>query len=199
MIAKTSSATIEGILSGETSISVKTCWVVLGSPETIPAKIIKEIPLPIFFSDINSPIHIRNIVPAVIKDTATIRSNLSILLIIPWLFNKVIIANPWSIAKGTVAYLVYWLNFCLPASPDSWYNSFTWGNIIVRSCIMIEAVIYGPIPSITREKFSIPPPVKALNSPSNWLLLKKSFNLCESTIGIGIWAAILNIISITAT
>ena len=44
----------------------------LGIPATIPAKINKETPFPIPFSEINSPSHIMIIDPAVIDNTAAI-------------------------------------------------------------------------------------------------------------------------------
>ena len=52
------------------------CCNVRGNPSTIPAKMIREMPLPIFFSVINSPNHIKKIVPAVIVKTIVINLKL---------------------------------------------------------------------------------------------------------------------------
>ena len=48
-------------------IIVNVCPIAVGIPDTIPAKIIKEIPFPIPPCVICSPIHIRSIVPASIE------------------------------------------------------------------------------------------------------------------------------------
>ena len=59
----------KGVSSPCLNISV-TCTAVLGNWATIPANISNDIPLPIPFSDILSPIQTRNIVPATSVVTA---------------------------------------------------------------------------------------------------------------------------------
>src|SRR3990172_6908250 len=46
------------------------CWAKVGKPAIMPAKISIDIPFPMFLSEINSPSHIRNIVPAAITRIA---------------------------------------------------------------------------------------------------------------------------------
>ena len=66
MIVTIATAPKTTILSScEGSKTSRVCWMNVGILVTIPAKINSEMPLPIFFSEISSPIHIRNIVPAV--------------------------------------------------------------------------------------------------------------------------------------
>ncbi len=60
--------------------------------------------------------------------------------------------------------------------------------MIVESCIMIEAVINGPIPSIMMERLEKPPPEKRLSSPKNSFPEKKLCNLEASTPGTGMVA-----------
>jgi hypothetical protein len=38
--------------------------------------------------------------------------------------------------------------------------------------MIIEAVMYGPTPSITIERVESPPPEKIFKRPKNWLLSK---------------------------
>ena len=140
---------------------------VVGNPATIPAKIKSDTPLPRFFSDINSPSHIRNTDPAAITKSELIQVKISSCPITPCRESKTIKPYPCSIARGTVKSRENWLNFCLPASPSYLYICSRDGNIIVKSCMMIEPVMYGPRPSITIEKLSKPPPVKALINPNS--------------------------------
>jgi hypothetical protein len=44
--------------------------------------------------------------------------------------------------------------------------------MIVSSWMMIDAVTYGPTPSMATEKFLSPPPAKMLNNPNSWLLFR---------------------------
>ena len=62
---------------------------------------------------------------------------------------------------------------------------------MVKSCMMIVAVIYGPTPSITIESFPKAPPENKSKKPNNWLDPKNIFNLIKSTLGIGIAEKIL--------
>ena len=60
-----------------------------------------------------------------------------------------------------VTYLVIDAIFFLPSSP-SFCISSNFGIAIVRSCMMIEDVIYGVMLSAKRDILSNEPPVKAL-------------------------------------
>ena len=62
---------------------------------------------------------------------------------------------------------------------------------MVKSCIIIVAVIYGPTPSITIESLPKAPPENRSKKPNNWLDPKNIFNLIRSTLGIGIAEKIL--------
>ena len=44
---------------------------------------------------------------------------------------------------------------------------------MVRTWMMIEAVMKGPTPSITIERLDRPPPEKMFRNPKNWLELSK--------------------------
>ena len=63
--------------------------------------------------------------------------------------------------RPIVTYLVIDAIFFLPSSP-SFCISSNLGIAIVRSCIMIEDVIYGVMLSAKRDILSNEPPVKAL-------------------------------------
>ena len=107
--------------------------------------------------------------------------------------------NDWSTASGTVRRRTYWLNFFRPASPLSCINSLMRGAIIERSCMIIDAVMYGPIPSITIENRESPPPESALNTPKNWFPLRNWLIRSGSTPGTGIAASMRNIKSPNTT
>jgi hypothetical protein len=77
-----------------------------------------------------------------------------------------------------------------PASPPSFCISPSLGIMIVSSWMMIEAVMYGPTPSIATEKFLSPPPAKILNNPNNWLLFRTEDSPERFINGIGICARI---------
>src|SRR3989344_1698247 len=44
----------------------------------------------------------------------------------------------------------------------------------VMSCMRIDAVRYGPTPSMTMERLENPPPENTFNRPKNWLLLRNA-------------------------
>src|SRR3989338_9152533 len=72
---------------------------------------------------------------------------------------------------------------------------FKAGTIMVRSCIMIEPVIYGPTPSMIMERFESPPPENIFRMPKNWLLERKRLSARVSMPGIGIAESNLKTIS----
>ena len=125
-----------------------------GILDMIPTNIIIELPLPKPFSVILSPIHITSILPAT-KVIITVETKNKLLdckarLTIP---NVIPIAciNP----NTRAVYLVYAFIFFLPSSPD-FCSSFKLSKPIVRSCIIIEAVINGPIPNANIVKLLAP-------------------------------------------
>ena len=77
--------------------------IAVGKPETIPPKIMMEMPLPSPRSVICSPSHIRNIVP-VTKVTTVLSSNIKPGLITKpgCACNATEIPNAWNVAKNTV-------------------------------------------------------------------------------------------------
>ena len=141
------------------------CPMFAGNAATIPAKIRRETPFPMPFSVISSPSHIRSSVPAVITLRAANVINGESGSIIPCRERSVKNANPCTNEKGTASILPYWLNLCFPASPSSLYILSRAGKTIVKSCVTIVAVMYGPSPSMTMENCSRAPPVNKLISP----------------------------------
>jgi hypothetical protein len=80
----------------------KMLYVPTGTPATIPAKMISEMPLPMPFSLIFSPSHIRNVEPAV-SDTMMLRYvNRLGLVSTPQLLARVVTPMPWMTARTTV-------------------------------------------------------------------------------------------------
>src|SRR3989344_1227434 len=93
--------------SWEASHVRNNCLMLVGRPETMPAKITRETPLPIPFSVISSPIHMRNIVPAVIVRSVGIREMSEGCSMICCLIRIVRKAYPCKNAKGTVSMRPY--------------------------------------------------------------------------------------------
>ena len=60
----------------------------------------------------------------------------------------------------TVAYRVYCMIFCRP--PSSRDNRLSDGITAVSSCSMIEALMYGMMPSEKTAQFSSAPPLKKI-------------------------------------
>ena len=61
-----------------------------------------------------------------------------------------------------VRYRVYCVIFCRP--PTSFASLLSLGTTAVSSCTMIEALMYGMIPSAKIEQAATTPPLKALMS-----------------------------------
>jgi len=120
---------------------------------------IVEIPFEIPFSVINSPIHIRRIDPTAIAnpDKRTVVRSVEITAPPSILLTRYTDPIPCKKANGKVRYLVYWLIFAWPTSPCS-ESSSTAGTITPRSCIIIDAVIYGEIPIAIKANLSKAPP-----------------------------------------
>ncbi len=120
------------------------------------------IPLPIPYSSICSPIHIRKIVPAVMIQTHTnpgqkpryAGSTTFMFGLIMYCTQKAL----WMAHRPTVAYLVYSLMRFRPLSP-SFIMASSEGTTLPRSWKMIEAEIYGmiPRPKIVLMPIEVPP------------------------------------------
>ena len=84
--------------------------------------------------------------------------------------------SDWTIDKRIVPYRVYWVIFFRPASP-SFESRSSAGITTTSSCRMIEAEIYGMMPSAKTESRRRFPPEKRSTIPSsvfaawskNWL------------------------------
>ena len=164
----------------------------IGTLEIIPTNIIIELPLPKPFSVILSPIHINNILADTnVKIIVEIKNILSVLRALKPLIIPNVIPIACTRASANAVYLVYLLIFFLPSSPDFWSSSRL-SKPIVRSCKMIDAVIYGPIPNANSVKLLNAPPVNILYRESRLLLPTISFIILVSTPGTGIVAPILN-------
>ena len=59
---------------------------------------------------------------------------------------------------------MYWVIFCWPTSPSFCRRSSD-GTTTVSSCRMIDAVMYGMIPSANRDRRERLPPEKRLRKP----------------------------------
>ncbi|OQA16782.1 MAG: hypothetical protein BWY61_02188 [Firmicutes bacterium ADurb.Bin354] len=127
---------------------------------------IREIPLPIPRSVICSPSHIRIIVPVVIVTAVTMKKpmpasadTIFIPLPSPDCFNHIAIPADWKRQSTTVRYFVYFCIFLLPSAPSFFIFSRA-GTTMVISWRMIDAEIYGMIPSEKTVKRLNAPPAK---------------------------------------
>ena len=146
----------------------------LGIRDTIEAKISSEMPLPIPRWVISSPIHISSIVPAV--SVITIRNTfgsvkLEISVTFAWLWklrNRNTSPIDCANASATVRYRVYWVIRCWPTSPSLESRSSD-GTATCRICRMIDAVMYGMIPSAKIASRPSDPPENRLSRPRTLL------------------------------
>ena len=133
-----------------------------------------EIPFPTPFSVIRSPIHIRNALPAVSVQTTIAQFTKLYSSRSPCLPNPTAIAIDSISARATVTYLVIAAIFFLPSSP-SFCISSSFGIAIVRSCMIMEDVMYGVILRAKMDILLKEPPVNAskkLNASPVWLAKK---------------------------
>ncbi len=116
-----------------------------GRLATIPAKMIRLMPLPTPRAVICSPSHIRNIVPPTRVITQEKRKNH------PGSYtagpkepricsSPMAMPQAWKMAMNTVRYRVYWLSFLRPCSP-SFFSCSQEGIAAVSSCTMMEALM----------------------------------------------------------
>ena len=134
-----------------------------GNPAAIPPKMMIEIPLPRPRSVICSPSHIRNIVPVTSVTTVVRRNSMPGSVTRPgWFSSAAAIPNAWKVASTTVKYRVYCVIFRCPACP-SFFSASSCGETIASNCMMIDAEMYGMIPSAKIVKSA--PPENMLNMP----------------------------------
>ena len=98
--------------------------------------------------------------------------------------------KPWNIANTTVKILVYCDNFLLPASPSSFCSFSKEGITTETNCIMIDAVMKGPIPSANTDTAPKAPPENKSRKPmillpcamfaKTWLLIPNKGNCAPS-------------------
>ena len=133
-----------------------------GSPATMPARMIIEMPLPRPRSVICSPSHIRNMVPAVSVSVAMNTNWTPGLITTPWFWNATAAPAAWKIASATVPMRVYCVSLRLPASP-SLRSACSVGTTTAIICTMIDAEMYGITPSARIDSRSSAPPENMLN------------------------------------
>ena len=107
----------------------------------MPAKMTREIPLPMPYSVINSPNHISITVPAVsVTMIPTMPNQLMLLLRTPWRLKTSVRPQACSRPSATVNHRVQRVILRRPNSP-SLLNSFIRVETTVISCMMIEALM----------------------------------------------------------
>ena len=120
-----------------------------------------EIPFPTPYSVIFSPSHITNALPAV-KTIITVKYPSTLFIVKKFPLSKPIERPRLSItARRIVTYLVIAVIFLRPSSPSFCISSKA-GNAIVRSCIIIDDVIYGVTLSAKIDICVNEPPVNEL-------------------------------------
>ena len=169
------------IASAITSTTVKTTapWLSrmflpsAGIRAAIEVKIRIDMPLPMPRSVIISPIHMIAAVPAVMASTRVISANalwsgmIWSLTVQPgniWPFSaSARNAVDCRMPSPIVRYRVYWVSLAWPAWP-SFLSCSNLGITTVSSCTMIEAVMYGMMPSANTLSRSSAPPENRLST-----------------------------------
>ena len=158
-----------------------------GTRPTMPAKMMKLIPLPMPFSVMSSPRNISRIEPAVRVMIWVIVSQFDRLNVVVSTFCDASRARkPYddSRAIGTARIRVYWLSLLRPYSPSR-LSVWSEGMTPCISCMMIEALMYGFMPRPTTEKVDRPPPLNRSSRPKSAFPLKKFASAVWSTPGTG--------------
>jgi len=166
-----------------------------GIRTTIPAKMIREMPFPIPFSEICSPIHMMREVPAVSVNMVKRRKPHPGCGTSAVPFGSFMLSSPmamksdWKAERAIVPYRVYWVIFFRPASPSLARRSRA-GTTTVRSWRMIDAEMYGMMPRAKMVKLRRLPPEKRSTRPSSVFctLSKNLASAALSTPGVGTWA-----------
>ena len=79
---------------------------------------------------------------------------------------------------------MYWLILLRPYSPSR-LKAWSDGTTPVISCMMIDELMYGFMPSATTEKLASPPPEKRSSNPKSGLLPTKFVSCALSIPGTG--------------
>ena len=138
----------------------------------MPAKISRLIPLPMPRSVICSPSHMMNVVPPVSVRIVIRLKPIPGFSTRPCLVKIAAMPIDCSAPRITVMYRVHCVIFRRPSSPSFWMRA-SGSYTTVSSWKMIEAVIYGMMPSakiVIRRRF--PPPNRSINpsaDPLCWL------------------------------
>ena len=143
---------------------------VFGKAAIILQRMIVEVPLPMPCSEMSSPSHMRSAEPAVIAVIARNQS-FGVIVTVPvvdcvtTVWNKIkIYATDCKTARGIEIMRVHWLILRRPVSPSLLSSSMR-GIAFVRSCITIDAVMYGERPTRIIERLVKPPPEMRLMKP----------------------------------
>src|SRR6059058_5776677 len=128
---------------------------VFGIRPTMPAKMTREIPLPMPYSVISSPNHISITVPAVRVTMIPTMPNQSRFVRTPCRLKTSVRPHAWSRPRATVSQRVQRVILRRPYSP-SLLSSLMRVETTVISCMMIEALIYGLTPMAMMEKVEQP-------------------------------------------
>ena len=130
-----------------------------------------------------SPIHIKNTVPAVkviaIKRTEKILGSLIAIL------KPYAIPNAWMKPRRTVPYLVTLVIFFCPSTPSLPHCSSV-GTTTLRSCRIMEALMYGVILIAKTENLLKAPPENISSKPKRLPLLNSCSIMLALTPGTGI-------------
>ena len=102
-----------------------------------------------------------------------------------WLAKLMIMPTDWTIARITVMMRVIVVSFFLPSSPSLLMRSNA-GIPTVNSCTIIEALMYGPIPSANSVPFASALPVMPLMSVRKSFPSIASLNVLLINPGTGI-------------
>ena len=153
-----------------------------GNLEMTPAKMMREMPLPIPFAVICSPSHIKNAVPAV-NVSAIRRTDPTPGYMIASL-RPYAIPSAWINPRSTVPYRVVCVIFLRPSMP-SFDHCSNFGTTTVKSCMMIDALMYGVILIAKMENLLSAPPEKRSKRPNKLPLAKSCSIAVGSTPGTG--------------
>ena len=93
---------------------------------------------------------------------------------------------------------MYWLILLRPNSPSR-LSAWSEGTTPVISCMMIDALMYGFMPTATTEKLERPPPEKRLSRPIRALPSMNSFSVSRLMPGTGTAASRRKTISSAST
>ncbi len=157
-----------------------------GMLPTMPAKMMKLMPLPRPRSLMSSPSHMSRIVPVVKLMSRLIVSmlNRSLAGMTPFALSRMLIPYPWAIARGTVSSRVYWFSLLRPYSPSRLSSSRA-GITPRMSWMMMLALMYGFTPRPMIDAAASPPPEKMFRIPSSGLSVNRLERAAVFTLGMG--------------